>query len=468
MSRATTVLLLLLLLLGAAARAQETPTPPRPREGREQPAPEDERCRPTDLEALRAAAFAPERLRARRRALLAGLPEDAVVVIAGPPAESDILGYRPEPNLLYLSGQTDPSLTLLLSKDEDVIFAPERDKRWERWNGERLAVGSPQAAASGFGEVVAKGQRKARVLAALERHKGGLFLLGVSPAELGLEGAPQHRSPAPALARLRQVKDAGELALLERAADITCAALGEAAASVRPGQYEYEVEAVIEYLFARYGAQRPGFTSIVGSGPNSCVLHYGSNRRRIGAGELVVMDVGAELFGYTADITRTVPSSGAFSPRQREIYELVLAAQKAGFAAVRPGATLGDVDAAARKVIKDAGYGSYFAHFTSHWLGLDVHDVGEHRRALEPGMVLTVEPGIYLSKEDLGVRIEDYVVVTKDGCRVLSDGVPRTVAALEALARREGVGKLRVTPLPPRAPVAPKPSGARQFELRLR
>ena len=236
------------------------------------------------------------------------------------------------------------------------------------------------------------------------------------------------------------------MALLQRAVDVTVAALTETIRSIEPGQSEHEVQGVIEYMFLRNGAQRPGFASIVGSGPTTCVLHYQEGRRQFGEGELVLMDVGAEIYGYTADITRTVPASGRFTPRQRRIYELVLRAQKAGIEAVRPGATLRDVHRAARRVIDQAGYGEAFPHGTSHWLGLDVHDVGSYGRPLEPGMVLTVEPGIYLPDENLGIRIEDDVLVTEGDPIVLSAGVPREVEELEALMLEEGVGNAAVAP----------------------
>ena len=356
---------------------------------------------------------------------------------------------------------------MLLTREEDVLFAPPPDARHELWNGPRLAVGNELAQASGFEEVAPLSQRKARVAAALAARKGPLYLLGAEPSELGFAADVRALSPEPVLHALRQVKDDQELALLQRACDITAAALTEAIRSVEPGQFEYEVGAVIEYLFRRYGAQRPGFASIVGSGPNSCVLHYSQSARRFGAGELIVMDVGAELHGYTADVTRTVPTSGKFSPRQREIYELVLKAQAAGIKACQPGARVSDVDRAARKVIADAGYGAYFLHGTSHWLGLDVHDVGAYNRALVPGMVLTVEPGIYLADEDLGIRIEDDILVTKGGPRVLSAGVPRDPDALEKLLAERGVGQRRVSPLPRRRePGSEPPRGPRQFQLR--
>jgi Xaa-Pro aminopeptidase len=232
---------------------------------------------------------------------------------------------------------------------------------------------------------------------------------------------------------LRVVKDSVETGLIQRAVDITGEALKETIPRIRPGLYEYEVQASIEYGFKRRGSQRPSFPTIVGSGPNSTVLHYERNRRQIGKGELVLMDVGAELDYYAADITRTVPADGRFSPRQREIYSIVLAASRAGIAAARPGATLRDVHQAARDVIEKAGFGKYFVHYTSHFLGMDVHDVGSRDMPLAPGMVFTVEPGIYLPEENLGVRIEDDVLVTKDGCRVLSESIPRKIEEIEKL-----------------------------------
>tara|TARA_R110002072_G_scaffold104046_2_gene228233 strand:+ start:3027 stop:4445 length:1419 start_codon:yes stop_codon:yes gene_type:complete len=448
------VLCAALLLACAPIQAQPTEEGPGETPSETKDAPPEvapERLRPLDGEALRKAAFDPARLKARRQALLDGMPKDAIVVIAAPRhTAGDLFSYRPSPDFLYLSGQTAPRLVMLLARDEDVLFAPPRDRRYELWNGPRLAVGTELAKASGFGEVAPLSTRQERVKQALARHKGAVYLLGLEPKDLGLPEKTQARSPADRIHFLRQVKDSHELALLQRACDITAAALREAARGVQPGQFEYEVEGVIEYMFRRYGAQRPGFASIVGSGPNSCVLHYSESTRRFGEGELLVLDVGAEFHGYTADITRTVPTSGKFSARQREIYELVLRAQAAGIKACVPGNTVKDVHNAAKKVIADAGYGQFFLHGTSHWLGLDVHDVGNYRRKLAPGMVLTVEPGIYLAKEALGVRIEDDILVTAKGPLVLSAGVPRDPDAVEAMMAGKGVGQLQLSPLPKR------------------
>lgn len=424
-----------------------------------------ERRRPLDGEALRKAAYDPARLRERRLALLEGMPKGAIVVIAAPRhGAGDLFSYRPSPDFLYLSGQSAPRLVMLLAPDEDVLFAPPQDPRYQLWNGPRLAVGTELAKASGFEEVAPLASRQKRVKAALARHKGAIYLLGLEPKDLDLPKKTRAKSPTDRIHYLRQVKDTHELALLQRACDITAASLQEAARGVKPGQFEYEVEGVIEYMFRRYGAQRPGFASIVGSGPNSCVLHYSESTRRFRKGELIVMDVGAEFHGYTADITRTVPSSGRFSKRQREIYEIVLRAQAAGIKACVPGNTVKDVHRAAKKVIADAGYGKFFLHGTSHWLGLDVHDVGSYKRSIVPGMVLTVEPGIYLAKEALGVRIEDDILVTEKGPIVLSAGIPRDPDAIEAMMAGKGVGKLKLTPLPERKKSGKKPK--KFFQLR--
>jgi Xaa-Pro aminopeptidase len=253
-----------------------------------------------------------------------------------------------------------------------------------------------------------------------------------------------------ALAAMRLRKDATEVALLRRAIDITATALCEAMRSAEPGLAEFQLEALIEYVFRREGAVRSGFPSIVGSGPNSCVLHYSRNGRLMKAGDLVVCDVGAEFGRYSADVTRTFPVSGRFTDEQRKVYEAVLAAQEAGFRAVRPGATVRDVHLAAYRSLAEKGYAEHFPHGTSHWLGLDVHDVGDYDTPLEPGMVLTVEPGVYLGSKELGVRIEDVVLVTEDGCELLSVGVPRGVAEIEALMREKGIGNEAPRPYPAR------------------
>lgn len=212
----------------------------------------------------------------------------------------------------------------------------------------------------------------------------------------------------------------------------------------QPGMYEYELEALVEYGFRRRGAERLGFPSIVGSGPNGTTLHYDENRRQIRPGELVVMDVGAEYGYYSADVTRTIPISGRFDDRQRRLYELVLGAQQEAIDSIRPGTDLASLNRIARdhmrrhsgRLCGESGCERYFIHGLSHWLGMDVHDVGSFSRRLEPGMVLTIEPGLYIPAESLGIRIEDDILVTESGAEVLSSGIPRAVAEVEAAVGR--------------------------------
>jgi Xaa-Pro aminopeptidase len=197
---------------------------------------------------------------------------------------------------------------------------------------------------------------------------------------------------------------------------------------------EYELQAVLEFVCRKGGAPRQAFQSIVGSGPNGAILHYRANRRRFRDGELVLMDVGAEFMGYAADVTRTFPAGGRFTEEQGRLYDLVFAAQEAAIAAVRPGAKVRDVHAAAVEVLAEAGYDHAFLHGTSHFVGLAVHDP-HPGGPLRPGMVLTVEPGVYLPERGIGIRIEDTVLVTEDGAEVLSGDVPKRRDRIEALMR---------------------------------
>lgn len=259
---------------------------------------------------------------------------------------------------------------------------------------------------------------------------------------------------------LRMVKTDEELRLLKRAVDITAAAHREAMRSIEPGMHEYEVEALVEYVFRRNGAEYPGFPSIIGSGENSVILHYETNRRRMEEGDVVVMDIGAEYHGYTADVTRTVPVSGSFSAEQKAIYEIVLRAQEAGIREARAGKPFSAPHRAAQAVIAQgllqlglteaAGQvGRFFMHGTSHYVGLYVHDVGTGG-PLVPGTVITVEPGIYISPApdvdpkwwNIGVRIEDDVLITEGDPVVMSAGAPRAVGEIEALMRETGLGNL--------------------------
>ncbi|MBL4657887.1 MAG: Xaa-Pro dipeptidase [Flavobacteriales bacterium] len=253
------------------------------------------------------------------------------------------------------------------------------------------------------------------------------------------------------MASLREVKLDEEMVLLRKAIDITCNAQRNLMQKIKVGHAEYQAEALIEYVFKSEGAEYPGFPSIVGAGENSCILHYTANRKKLLANDLVVVDIGAEYHGYSADVTRTFPVNGKFSKEQMLIYNIVLEAQEAGIKACIPGNRFWAANNAATAVIKKRlfqlnliterhQYRDYFMHGTSHYLGLDVHDVGLNGN-LKEGNVLTVEPGIYIPKGspcdpkwwNIGVRIEDDILITKTGYEVLSDCIPKSVKEIEEL-----------------------------------
>ncbi len=416
-----------------------------------------------------------QRLEARRAALAHRLGTGVAILrsssarsIEGDyPQDSD---YREDNDFFYLTGAEAPeSWLVLVARDsalaQAILYLPVRDTvtpyRSEQWVGPQLNPGPAATALTGIQDV--------READRVQREVPALVFGPESPARRGFlylkPGPGQADSPflrdsivgiaaagggvrignlAVEVARVRLVKDADELARLRRGIALTTEAERSAMGTLRPGMYEYELEALIEYTFRRGGAERVGFPSIVGSGPNSVLLHYDKNRRRMEAGDVVVMDIGAE-FGYlSADVTRTAPVSGTFTPRQRAIYGLVLGAQQTAIDSVRPGMDIPRLNQIARAYLRahsdtlcgKATCDKYFVHGLSHWLGMDVHDVGDTRTPLAPGMVLTVEPGVYLPREGLGVRIEDDILVTRDGHEVLSAAAPKRPDEIEALMRR--------------------------------
>lgn len=401
----------------------------------------------------------PPEFLARRRARLLESLAGRLAVIGGErlldierdyPQDSD---FRQDANFFYLTGLEEPEGWLVLNAGApgaEILYLPARSPAEEIWTGRRLGPGPEASRLAGVQDVRAAD----RLPADLRRWVGEGTEVVVSVGDERnralveqLLSGPRARftDAAPLLARLRLVKDQDELRRLRRAIDVTIEALLEVWRVTEPGLYEYEIEAVLEYVFRAQGAERVGFPSIVASGPNTTVLHYDKNRRRTEAGDLLVTDVGAEFGYYTADITRTIPVSGTFTPRQRAIYELVLGAQEDGLAEVRPGRTIRDAHAAATRYL-DAHSGDLcggrscstrFMHGLSHWLGLDVHDVGDILTPFEPGMVLTVEPGVYLVDEDLGVRIEDVALVTAAGHELLTAALPRAPEEIESVMREE-------------------------------
>ena len=430
--------------------------------------------------------FSAETFAHRRERALAEL-EDSVLVLSSAPfsfrSRDTETRYRADSELFYLTGVVDPGAVAILRAGGEggdfVLFVRPRDAAEERWSGERLG---PEDAARLFGADVAysdetlpdrlpellagahhvyfrlggEAELERLVVAALQTARLRGTRKGVGPYGVV--------DPGRLLDRMRLLKSPQELDTMRRAADITVDAYVEMLASVRVGVGEWQLEAVIDGAFRRRGAMGPAFPTIVGSGPNSCVLHYRDNARVICEHDLVLVDAGAELNLYAADVTRTFPAAGQFTDAQRAVYDVVLAAHQSAVRAVRPGATVESVHHAARDVlvegllsmkvldgsreesITEKTYKPFYPHQTSHWLGLDVHDVGEYRcgelsRALEPGMVMTVEPGLYFpqSLEDetafsgIGVRIEDDVVVTANGNEVITGGLPVTGDGIEAL-----------------------------------
>jgi Xaa-Pro aminopeptidase len=384
----------------------------------------------------------------------------------------------------YLTGFPEPGAVLVVfggEQSKSLLFCREKDMEREIWDGFRYG---PQGAkeAFGFDEAYPVSELDAMMPKLLADQPAIFADVGDSAAwdarliqwlnavrmqvRTGISAPGEIRDVRKLLDDMRLVKDAAELATMRNAAHISCIAHRRAMQMTRPGMNEYEVEAELLHTFRSNGSQAPAYTPIVAGGANACVLHYVANDQPLRAGDLLLIDAGCELDGYASDITRTFPVNGRFQGAQREVYELVLAAQAAAIAQVKPGShweqpheaavrTLaqgfidlelctGTVDS----VIESGDYKKFYMHRTGHWLGMDVHDCGDYKRdgnwrALEPGMVLTVEPGAYIRPGEgvperlwnIGVRIEDDVAVTASGCDVLTAEAPKQIAEIEALMR---------------------------------
>jgi Xaa-Pro aminopeptidase len=424
--------------------------------------------------------------RARRERVIAAMGEGVMVIATAPEVARNRdthYPYRHDSYFYWLSGFAEPEAVLVLVAGREprhVLFCRERNEEREIWDGFRYGPAAAREAFA-FDEARAFDTLDAELPKYLENQPQLAYVIGRDMAwdtqVMGWLNAvrAKARSGVHAPARLvdarvwldemRLVKDAHELALMRRAAEISTRAHGIAMRATRPGRHEYEIEAEMLCAFRSGGAQAPAYTSIVASGANACVLHYVFNDQPLADGELLLIDAAAEFGGYAADITRTFPVNGRFSAAQRDVYELVLAAQAAAIAAVRPGAVWNDPHEVAVRVLTEGmvdlgllhgtvdglieagAYQRFYMHRTGHWLGMDVHDAGDYKiqgawRPFVPGMTLTVEPGLYIRAaddvpaafHDIGIRIEDDVVVTGDGCEVLTTP-PRTVAEIEAWMR---------------------------------
>jgi Xaa-Pro aminopeptidase len=429
-------------------------------------------------------------LHAGRRRRLQTLMRHGIAVIPTAPEAVRNAGthydYRHDSHFYYLTGFAEPEAVLVLVAGEQmqsVLFCREKNPEREVWDGHRYG---PDAASQKFGfdaaYPIAQLDEK---LAELMGNQPVLFypvgadagwdarLLKLreaikEKARSGIHAPHEIRDVRASVGEMRLVKDAHEQDIMRRAAAISCGAHRRAMRCTRPGQYEYEVEAELLHEFCRHGARHPAYTSIVAGGANACTLHYVGNDARLNDGELLLIDAGCELDGYAADITRTFPVNGKFSPAQKDVYEIVLAAQAAAIAAVQPGRLwnapheaalrvlsqgfidLGLCQGSVESVLETESYKQYYMHRTGHWLGMDVHDVGDYKigdqwRQLAPGMTLTVEPGCYIRPGDnvpralwnIGIRIEDDVLVTAGGCEVLTQEAPKTVTEIEEVMRHE-------------------------------
>lgn len=421
----------------------------------------------------------------RREALREKMPEKSVVVLFSAPIKNrsnDVdYEYHQDPNFYYLSGLREPHSVLVIFKEQqlidgvntnEILFVQDRDPKSEVWNGKRLGVeGAKQIL--GF-ETVFKNYEFSKtdlLLDTLEnifytKDKGDvrdhfgkrdLYDLLESFYER-IEKNKDKTNPYKLnswMAKLRQDKQEEELVLMRKAIDITCKAQRELMKALEPNMKEYQTEALVEFHFKYEGAEYTGFPSIHGSGENSCILHYTENRRPMTKNDLLVSDIGAEYHGYTADVTRTLPTNGKYSEEQKIIYNLVLEAQDSGIAKCKVGNGFWAPHKAATEVIakgliklgiieNEKDVRKYFMHGTSHYLGLDVHDVGDMSK-LSAGEVITVEPGIYIAAGspchekwwNIGVRIEDDILITEGEPENLSDCVPRTIPEIEAIMNAE-------------------------------
>ncbi len=403
---------------------------------------------------------------ARRAKLVAQV--DGPIVVFGYTGREDLSEFAlffQEKNFYYLTGDDEPGGAVLLIPDppdgkkiegaREILYLPARDYAQEKWEGPKMGPDDPDIhEKTGFADVEAFPNLRGK-LEDLAKTYSTFYTLLPGQHE---EGYPhlrnwsewlKHTVPSanvrditPAISALRQVKSAGELALMRKAIDASVDAQLDAMKRTRPGLFEYQVAARMVEIHDFEGCSREAYAPIVGTGFDSTVLHYATLDAQIKDGDVVLADVGGEYGGYAADITRTFPANGKFTARQREIYEIVLGAQNAALDATKPGATIYggavNLNAIAREYINTHGkdlhgdpLGKYFIHGLSHHLGLDVHDPGTVTRPLEAGMVFTIEPGIYIPEEKIGVRIEDDVLVTKDGHELLSGRLPRNVDEIE-------------------------------------
>jgi len=392
--------------------------------------------------------------------------------------------YRHDSSFYYLTGFSEPEAVLVLiagAAPQTILFCREKNLEREIWDGYRVGPGAAKEQ-YGFDATYPIAQLDEKLTELMGNQPVLFYPLGADPAwderilklrrsvqakvRSGIRAPDEIRDVRALLHEMRLLKDTVELDIMRRAAAISAQAHRRAMQFTRTGQFEYQVEAELLHEFCRHGARHAAYPSIVAGGAHACVLHYVDNHARLNDGDLLLIDAGCEVEGYAADITRTFPVNGKFSAAQKEVYEIVLAAQAAAIAAARPGNTWNAPHDAALRVLaqgfidlklcqgsvdgvlESESYKRFYMHRTGHWLGMDVHDAGDYKvddqwRKLQPGMVFTVEPGCYIRPADdvpqalwnIGIRIEDDVAITAQGNEVLTAAVPRAVAEIEGLMR---------------------------------
>jgi Xaa-Pro aminopeptidase len=417
-----------------------------------------------------------------RRAKLAAQVDSPIILwgFTGREEVSQAYVFAQEENFYYLTGHNEEGAGLIIlpagqkgdvpNVSREILFLPAKNPQKEKWNGLRLSPTDPGIEArTGFISVKSFENDFRSAVESLRKIFPNFHTILPYQKELG--GYPHEKEvvdwlqlAAPQaklkdiraqIGALRQIKSPGEIAFLREAVDLSLDAHFEAMKLMRPALYEYQVAAKMVEVHAWGGSEAEGYAPIVGAGPNSTALHYDKLSRKIEDGDIVVLDVGAQYSGYSADITRTIPASGKFTPRQREIYEIVLGAQNAALVALKPGmdfCSKGDksVYKIAYNYINSHGkdlhgnaLGSYFIHGLGHHIGLNVHDSGDHCAPFQPGMVITIEPGIYIPEENLGVRIEDDVLISESGHKLLSERLPRAPDAIEKIMAEAATGRAK-------------------------
>ncbi len=420
--------------------------------------------------ALAAREREPNSVYAERRTRLAAKLGAPVVLFGytGKENSSPSYVFNQEENFYYLTGHNEEGAALLIvpanaaeknwKGPAEILFLPPRDLPQEQWDGVRMGPEDPGIEGETGVAAVEDYSRLKNRLTELEKNYHDVYTIVPHTDDTGYPHARELsewvsktapklalQDAAPAIGAMRQIKSPGEIALLSKAIDLSVDAQLAAMRLMHPGLYEYQVAAKMVEIHSNGGCETEAYAPIVGAGFHSTILHFNELDAQIKDGDVVLMDVGGQYAGYAADITRTIPASGHFTPRQREIYEIVLGAQNAALAAIKPGVTLGGHGANSLFQIaydymnthgadrEGKPLGRYFIHGLGHHIGLEVHDAGDNNRPLEPGMVVTVEPGLYLPEENIGVRIEDDVLITPTGYRLLSARLPRTVDEIEQI-----------------------------------